>query len=110
MLAKIILLFIVLMLGATFSTLNRQEISLRYFFGWQTGPFPLFLLVLVALALGVILGFMIGWGERWKLRSKTRDLGEQIKTLQEDVETRTPKERLPVPAAEQERIPEPPRL
>jgi uncharacterized integral membrane protein len=109
MLAKIIFLVIVLILGATFSTLNRQEISLQYFFGWQTAPFPLFLLILGALALGVILGFTIGWGERWKFRSKARDLGEQIKTLQEDIETLTPKEGPPESSIEEKEVQEPPR-
>ena len=36
---KIIFLILLIILGATFSTLNRQEISLHYFWGWHTGSF-----------------------------------------------------------------------
>ena len=52
---KIILAVLFVILAATFSTLNREEISLRYFFGWATGPFPLFFLVLACLVIGMAL-------------------------------------------------------
>ena len=85
-----IILFIIAV--GTFCTLNRQEISLRYFFGWNTGSFPLYLLILISLVAGIVVGFAVGWGERWKLRAKARNLGDQAKTLKEEVETLVPKE------------------
>ena len=85
--AKIILLVISVVIVATFSTMNQQEISLRYFFGWETVPFPLFLLILASLILGSILGFLIGLGDRWKLRMQARDLGKKAKALREEIET-----------------------
>ncbi|MDH4265280.1 MAG: LapA family protein [Deltaproteobacteria bacterium] len=89
---KIIFIILLIILGATFCTLNRQEISLGYFFGWRTGSFPLFLLILGSLIAGMLVGFSIGWGERRKLRAKARDMGEQVKALQKEVEPPPSKE------------------
>ncbi|MBU1205776.1 MAG: LapA family protein, partial [Proteobacteria bacterium] len=89
---KIIFIILFIILGAIFCTLNRQEISLGYFFGWRTGSFPFFLLILGSLIAGMLVGFSIGWGERRKLRAKARDLGEQVKALQEEVEPPPSKE------------------
>ena len=38
---KIVFLILLIILGATFSTLNRQEISLHYFWGWNIGSFSI---------------------------------------------------------------------
>jgi uncharacterized integral membrane protein len=89
-LTKIILIIVLIILGATFCTLNREEISLRYFFGWNTSSFPLFLLILASLFAGMVLGFSVGWRERRKLRAQARDLRERVKALREEVETPTP--------------------
>jgi uncharacterized integral membrane protein len=84
---KIIFLVLLIILGATFSTLNRQEISLHYFWGWNTGSFPLYVLILASLLAGMILGFAFGWKKRWELRSRTRDLGEKARALKNDLQT-----------------------
>lgn len=70
---KITAILFLVILGATFSTLNRQEISLS-FFGLSTGPFPLFILVLAALIAGLAAGFSIGWKDRRQLRVLIRRL------------------------------------
>jgi putative membrane protein len=95
--AKIILIAISVVIVATFSTMNQQEISLRYFFGWETVPFPLFLLILASLILGLIFGFLIGLGERWKVRTQARDLGKKVKVLREEIETLAKKPESPEP-------------
>ena len=96
---RIILAVLLVILAATFSTLNGEEISLRYFFGWSTAAFPLFLLVLASLVIGMVLGFSVDWGERRKLRNKARRLGAQIKQLRKEIETRTAEKTLPEPPA-----------
>lgn len=90
---KIILAVLFIILVATFCTLNREDITLRYFFGWGTAPFPLFLLVLASLVAGMVLGFSVGWGERWKLRVKARELGERAKVLRDEIEALTAQEK-----------------
>ena len=82
--AKIIVGIILVIVGATFCALNRQEISLRYLFGWNTRPFPLFLLILGSLVGGMIVGFLVGWGGRRKLRAEVRDLEKQAEALSEE--------------------------
>ncbi len=94
---RIILAVLFLILVATFSAMNQEEISLRYFFGWSTGFFPLFLLILISLVAGMILGFSVDWGERRKLRSKARRLGAQVKQLRKEVETHTAEKPTPEP-------------
>ncbi len=92
---KIIFLVILIILAATFSTLNRQEISLHYFWGWSTGSFPLYVLILASLLVGMVAGFSFGWKKRWQLRSRARDLGERARSLKNDLQTLTPKEEHP---------------
>ncbi len=87
-------LFIILL--ATFSTSNREEIILRYF-GWSTDSFPLFLLLLASLVAGMILGFSVDWGERWKLRAKVRELGERAKVIRDEIEGLTAQQKPPEP-------------
>lgn len=98
--AKIVFIILFIILGATFCTLNRQEIFLRYFFGWNTGSFPLYLLVLTSIVAGMAVGISVGWGERRKLRAQSRDLGRRVKTLKEEIETLTPKEEIAEPQKE----------
>jgi uncharacterized integral membrane protein len=105
---KIIFIILFMILGATFCTLNRQQISLSYFCGWQTSFFPLYLLILISLIAGMIIGFSTGWGERRKLRAKTRDLGEQVKALKEDMEPQPSKEEHPEPSTKSPEAPKPP--
>jgi uncharacterized integral membrane protein len=105
---KIIFIILFIILGATFCTLNRQEIALRYFFGWHTGSFPLFLLILISLVAGMVVGFSMGWGERRKLRAKGRDLRERVKALKEEIERQPSKEETPEPSTESPETPQPP--
>ena len=84
---RIILAVLLVILAATFSTLNREEIALRYFFGWSTPSFPIFLLVLVSLGIGMVLGFSVDWGERWKLRGKARELRNRVKELRKELDS-----------------------
>jgi len=86
-LIKILIAALFIILAATFSTLNREEVTLRYFFGWSTPPFPLFLFLLASLVAGMVLGFMVDWGERWKLRGIARELRGREKKLREEIET-----------------------
>jgi uncharacterized integral membrane protein len=94
-LGKIIVGIILVILGATFCALNRQEIFLRYFLGWNTSPFPLFLFILGSLGGGMIVGFLVGWGGRRKLRAEMHDLEKQAQALREEIATLMPKEEGP---------------
>jgi putative membrane protein len=107
-LAKIVLFILSVILVATFCTLNRQEISLRYFFGWNTALFPLFLLLLASLILGMVAGFLIGWIGRWNLRTEARHLRKQLKALEGEIENLTPKEEGSAPSPQTSEVNKPP--
>lgn len=94
-LVKIIFIIVAAIVGATFAALNRQEIAVRYFLGWEAGPFPLFLLIILPLFAGLAVGFAVGWRERRRLRLQARELGGRVRALQAEVETLTPKEKIP---------------
>jgi len=91
-LGKVIVGIILVILGAIFCSLNRQEISLRYFFGWNSRPFPLFLLILGSVVGGIIVGSLVGWGGRRKLRAEVRVLGKRAEALRAENVTLKPKE------------------
>jgi uncharacterized integral membrane protein len=107
-LAKIVLIILLIILVATFCTLNRQEVSLHYFFGWNTAFFPLFLLILASLITGMIVGFVVGWIGRWNLRTEARHLGKQLKALREEIENLTPKEEGSAPPPQTPEVNKPP--
>lgn len=105
---RIILFILLIFIVATFCTVNREEITLRYFFGWETPPFPLFLLILAALVAGMVVGFSVGWGERWKLGGKSRDLRERVKALREEVKALTDQDKeTPAPSSPEGEKPPP---
>ncbi len=80
-------------MGATFCSLNRQEIVLRYFFGWSTGSFPLFLLIIISLLIGSAIGLSMGWGERRRLRGEAKKLKQRMKELEQEIKApRVPEE------------------
>jgi uncharacterized integral membrane protein len=107
-LAKIVFIIICVIVVATFCTLNRQEISLRYFFGWNTILFPFFLLILASLIAGMVVGFSLGWGKRWKLRAEAHVLEKQLRALREEIETLTLKEEGPESSSKTSGVSKPP--
>lgn len=84
---RIIFSILIVFIVATFCTVNREEITIRYFFGWETPPFPIFVFILATLVAGMVVGFSVGWGERWKLGGKARVLTEKVRALREEVKT-----------------------
>ncbi|MEW6353886.1 MAG: lipopolysaccharide assembly protein LapA domain-containing protein [Pseudomonadota bacterium] len=57
---RLVFFLLVLILGLSFALLNAETVSLNYYFGyWQT---PLALALVVALALGALLGVLASLG------------------------------------------------
>lgn len=88
-LIKIFLLILLIIVGATFCALNRQEIILHYFFGWSTGSFPLFILIIISLLIGSAIGLSLGWRERRRLRGEAKKLQQRIKELKQELEVQS---------------------
>ena len=79
---KTISLVLLFIFGITFSMENTTPVALRYYFGLETPPVPLFLLALFCILLGVCLagvGFLI---DQRLLRRSLREKERQIAALQ----------------------------
>jgi uncharacterized integral membrane protein len=81
---KTIFLALLFILGITFSMENTTPVALKYYFGLETPPVPLFLVVLFCILLGVCLagvGFLI---DQRLLRRSLREKERQVAALQSE--------------------------
>lgn len=82
---KTIFLTLLFILGITFSTENTGSVVLRYYFGLESPPMPLFLLVLFSIVLGIVLaGVMFILDER-SLKKALREREQQITLLENEL-------------------------
>jgi uncharacterized integral membrane protein len=82
---KTIFLALLFILGITFSTENTGSVVLRYYFGLESPPVPLFLLVLFSIVLGIVLaGVMFILDER-SLKKALRERERQITLLENEL-------------------------
>lgn len=74
---RLIFYILILLLGLSFAVLNAQNISLNYYFGmWQA---PLSLTLVLALALGALLGIVACLGLLMKLKREISTLQKAAK-------------------------------
>jgi uncharacterized integral membrane protein len=86
---KTILLALLFIAGITFSMQNTGWVVLRYYFGLETPPLPLFLLVLFSILLGVVLacaGFLF---DEWSLRRALREKERRVASLENELRQKT---------------------
>ncbi len=84
--AKAIFLTLLFILGITFATENTGWVVLRYYFGLETPPIPIFLLVLFSVLSGVFLagvGFLI---DERSLKKALREKEREIASLQKEMQ------------------------
>ena len=84
--AKAIFLTLLFILGITFATENTGWVVLRYYFGLETPPIPIFLLVLFSVLSGVFLagvGFLI---DERSLKKALREKEREIASLQKEIQ------------------------
>ncbi len=84
--AKAIFLTLFFILGITFATENTGWVVLRYYFGLETPPIPIFLLVLFSVLSGVFLagvGFLI---DERSLKKALREKEREITSLQKEMQ------------------------
>jgi uncharacterized integral membrane protein len=83
--SKAIFLTLLFIVGITFADQNREPLVLHYYFGLETPPVPIFLLVLFSVLLGVLLagiGFII---DQWTLKKVVRQKGREIESLEREI-------------------------
>jgi uncharacterized integral membrane protein len=82
---KTVFFTLLFILGITFSMQNASWVVLRYYFGLETPPVPVFLLVLFSVLLGIILasiGFLFDEGT---LKKALREKERQIASLEREL-------------------------
>lgn len=90
---KTIFLTLLFILGITFAMENTGWVVLRYYFGLETPPIPIFLLVLFSVLLGVFLagvGFIV---DEWFLRKTLREKEREIASLEKELQPYRERER-----------------
>lgn len=66
---------------AIFALQNPDPVTIR-FLGWQIERAPLAAVILISGAVGAIIVSLIGFVQRWKLRSKIRQLETRVRNLE----------------------------
>jgi len=90
---KTVFFTLLFILGITFAMENTGWVVLRYYFGLETPPVPIFLLVLFSVLLGVLL---VGLGficDEWSLRKALREKERQIASLEKELQPYRERER-----------------
>lgn len=75
-----ITLFIILLLGITFASLNAETVTLNYYVGSKS--MSLSLLLVIFLGVGVLLGLIVTIAPMLRLKNKNRRLKNQLKQLE----------------------------
>lgn len=82
---KPIFVTLLFILGITFSMQNSEPLKLKYYFGLETPEIPLFLLVLVAVLLGVLLAGVSFIVDQWSFRKALREKERRISALEKEL-------------------------
>jgi len=76
----------VLIFLVTFALENMEPaVTLRYYFGYQWGPYPLFLALLGAAVAGIIIAMVFSVFEQFRLRAIIRRQKRQLAALKNEV-------------------------
>ena len=82
--ARGIIFFLLLVLGIGFAIQNDSPVSLKYYFGLETPPLPLFLWALLFLLLGLILSGVWTFFSKIGLYSRIRQSRKAIGDLERE--------------------------
>jgi uncharacterized integral membrane protein len=82
---KLVFLTLLFILGITFSMENAQPLVLRYYFGIESPPVPLFLLVFFSLLSGVLLAGVSFIIDQWSLKKIIREKEKQVASLESEL-------------------------
>lgn len=83
---KALLLVALLFLAITFGTQNAESVTLRYHFGLTSAPAPLYLVIYIAIILGIIAGMAIDAYSLIALKRKVKKLEKANASLREELE------------------------
>lgn len=69
-----------------FSVSNVETVTFKPLMNVATYNIPLFLLVIITLFIGIVIGALAVWGESLALKSRIKKLNKEIKANQQEIE------------------------
>jgi len=82
---KLIIFVFVFIVAVSFAAQNTQPITLRYYFNLETGSFPMYLLMFIPFFVGIVVGSLIAFGTRLRLKNTVKHLTRINRDLEEDL-------------------------
>lgn len=79
-----LLLLVIILLGASFATLNLQDVSINYYIGERR--LPLALLLALTFSFGAVSGLILGFWFLLKSKFKHFRLGQRLKLAEKELE------------------------
>ena len=95
---KSIIMVVILLFLVTFGVKNSQPIQIYYYLNFQTGAFPLYILVYLCIVIGIVIGMIVGIYDRIDLRRRVKRLERENRELKEKAAEEEKEENIPVPA------------
>ncbi|UCD70960.1 MAG: LapA family protein [Syntrophobacterales bacterium] len=80
---KLVILVLVIILAVSFAKNNTQPITISYYFGLETPPFDMYLLIFIPFFVGIVVGTLVGFGSRLNLKNTVRKLHKSKGELEE---------------------------
>jgi uncharacterized integral membrane protein len=80
---KLVVLVFVFILAVSFASQNIDPVSLKYYFNWETPTFPMYLLMFIPFFIGTVVGSLVGFGGRLRLKNTVRKLYKSNRELEE---------------------------
>ena len=73
-------LIIVVVFGLSFAVLNAEPVSLNYYFGYR--DIPLSMVVVLSLAVGAVIGILVGMGMILRLKQQVGGLRRKLQAAE----------------------------
>lgn len=80
---KLVVLVFVFILAVSFASKNIDPVSLKYYFNWETPTFPMYLLMFIPFFIGTVVGSLVGFGARLRLKNSVKKLYKSNRELEE---------------------------
>ncbi len=68
-----------------FATLNMHNVQLKYFYGKDPVNPPLFLVIIIAVFVGIILAALVAFSEKMKTRKEINNLKKNLKEAEKEI-------------------------
>jgi len=82
---KFMVFLLVLAIVASFAVKNGDDVVLYYYFGLESVPMPLFLVIFGSLVLGALISLLFAVGEQLRLRYTIRSLEKKMRRMEEEL-------------------------